>query len=374
MPPLLSVENIECRFGQKVIVDALSFDIAAGEICCLLGPSGCGKTTLLQAIAGFNPIYSGTIELEGRVIASPGDARPPEQRGIGMVFQDYALFPHLTVEANIGFGLKSLPFPERVSRTREALELVQMEGLARRYPHELSGGQQQRVALARALAPKPRLLLMDEPFSNLDTGLRRTLSAEVRQILKTAGMTAIMVTHDRDEAFVVSDRLGVLDNGRLEQWDTPEVVYHRPATPPVASFVSEGVFIDGVVREDRRLETEIGEITLTDDNWPVGTHLEVFVRPEEVGITRNPGAIVAEVVGKAFMGTQTRYRFRLPSGRELDGILSSRLRYQLGDRVGLAYDTPDLVAFAATGEQDSGPWHRETLADQDYTPPRAVNQ
>lgn len=357
MTPLLRVDNIECRFGSRTIIEALSFQVAAGEICCLLGPSGCGKTTLLQAIAGFNPVYRGTIHLESDCIARAGDSLPPEQRGIGMVFQDYALFPHLTVRDNIGFGLRSLARSERGARIEEALALVQMEALAGRYPHELSGGQQQRVALARALAPKPRLLLMDEPFSNLDTELRRTLSAEVRDILKAAGMTAIMVTHDRNEAFVVSDRLGVLDNGRLQQWDTPERIYHQPATPTVASFVGDGTFVDAVAKDGHRLETEAGPLVVAERHWTPGARLTLFVRPEE--LVEDTGGVEAEIVSKAFIGTQTRYRFRLPNGRCIEGLFRSDKRFVVGDRIRLAIRTDQPVSFPAAG--DPGPPSRREI-------------
>ncbi len=343
MTPLLVVDSIECRFGSRTIVEELSFSVNEGEISSLLGPSGCGKTTLLQAIAGFNPIHTGTIQLQGRTIAQVQDALPPEQRGIGMVFQDYALFPHLSVHDNLGFGLKKLPRRERDARIAEALELVQLSHLADRYPHQLSGGQQQRVALARALAPKPRLLLMDEPFSNLDTELRRTLATEVRDILKRADMTAIMVTHDRDEAFAISDHIGVLDNGRLLQWDRPEVIYHQPATPVVASFVGDGAFMEGNVREDGWIETELGVLPNPGDHWPVGVSLDIFVRPDEITVD-NTG-VEARILSRAFLGTQTRYTFQLASGRRLDAVFRALHRFSEGDKVRIKLHTDHLVAF-----------------------------
>lgn len=359
MTPLLAVDSIECRFGSRTIIEDFSFTVSEGEINALLGPSGCGKTTLLQAIAGFNPVASGQIRLHGRTIAQPEDALPPEKRGIGMVFQDYALFPHLTVRGNLGFGLKDLGRAEREARIREALDLVQMADLADRYPHQLSGGQQQRVALARALAPKPRLLLMDEPFSNLDTELRRTLATEVRDILKRAGMTALMVTHDRDEAFAISDHIGVLDNGHLLQWDRPEVIYHRPATPAVASFVGDGTFIEARVREDGWIESELGLLPNPDDHWPVDACLDVFVRPDELVV--DAGGVEARVVSRAFMGTQTRYTVELPGGRRLDAVFRALHRHKAGDVLSLALHTDHLVAFPARRDYSPSDWTTEPL-------------
>ena len=258
MSSLLTVDQIECRYQQQVVVKKLGFTVEQGEIACLLGPSGCGKTTVLRAIAGFNSVYQGSLHLGDRLIASPQHSVPPEQRNIGMVFQDYALFPHLSVRDNVCFGLRNASRAERKRTVDHLLKLVELQGMADRFPHELSGGQQQRVALARALAPKPKLLLMDEPFSNLDTELRRQLSVEVRDILKEEGISAIMVTHDQDEAFTVSDKLGILADGYLQQWDTPFQIYHYPANLKVASFVGEGTFVRGHAIEGGLIETDIG--------------------------------------------------------------------------------------------------------------------
>ena len=221
---LLSLTDLSCGYADQPIVQQLNLHLNSGDIGCLLGPSGCGKTTTLRAIAGFEPILKGSITLAGEVISRPKFTLAPEKRRIGMVFQDYALFPHLSVEKNIAFGIRKHPDAERI--TQELLELVKLGGLGKRYPHELSGGQQQRVALARALAPEPRLLLLDEPFSNLDGELRRRLSQEVRDILKHRGTSAILVTHDQEEAFAMSDSIGVFNKCRLEQWDSPFNLYH----------------------------------------------------------------------------------------------------------------------------------------------------
>lgn len=240
----LQVSQLQVRYaGQAVAaVQDVSLGLAAGQIGVLIGPSGCGKTTLLRSVAGLESVAAGAIRLGSQVVGSPGHSMPPEQRRIGMVFQDYALFPHLTVGSNVAFGIEHLPAAERSLRVAEVLQLVGLEGSAQRYPHELSGGQQQRVALARALAPRPQLMLLDEPFSNLDVDLRERLAHEVRNILKQAGATALFVTHDQLEAFAIGDMIGVMHQGRLHQWDDAYTLYHRPATRFVADFIGHGVF------------------------------------------------------------------------------------------------------------------------------------
>ncbi len=256
--PLLKVEDISVGYDQQLVIESLSFHINRGEIVSLLGPSGCGKTTALRAVAGFEPISEGRILIADRVASAPGITVPPEQRSIGMVFQDYALFPHLTIDENIAFGLKKVPSVDRKVQVNHLFDATGLQGMQERYPHELSGGQQQRVALARALAPRPTLLLMDEPFSNLDIDLRERLSVEVRDLLKAEGISGILVTHDQHEAFAVSDKVGVMDDGRILQWDTPYNLYHEPNTRFVADFIGQGRFIPGVVRTPATFETELG--------------------------------------------------------------------------------------------------------------------
>lgn len=223
--------------GPQIVVNELSLSLAQGQIGCLLGASGCGKTTILRAIAGFEPLRTGCICLGDRVLSSVDHQVEPEHRHVGMMFQDYALFPHLTVKKNVAFGLRRQEKNQRNRRVQELLELVGLEDLAERYPHELSGGQQQRVALARALAPEPRLLLLDEPFSNLDIDTRERLAFEVRDILKETGHTAILVTHNQAEAFAIADRIGIMQRGQIVQWDTPYGLHSQPASPFVASFI-----------------------------------------------------------------------------------------------------------------------------------------
>ncbi len=226
-----------CPGDSLCVINQLNLQLAQGEIGCLLGASGCGKTTILRAIAGFEPLRSGQIWLDGRQLSSTSQQVAPERRGVGMMFQDYALFPHLSVERNIGFGLRRLGKAERSARIDEMLELVGLQVERKRYPHELSGGQQQRVALARALAPSPSLLLLDEPFSNLDVDTRERLAFEVRDILKQAGVTAILVTHNQAEAFAIADGIGVMQSGQIVQWGTPRELHEHPVNDFVADFV-----------------------------------------------------------------------------------------------------------------------------------------
>ena len=243
----LSVESITCRYGSSLVLDRFSFAVAPGSIACLLGPSGCGKTTALRAIAGFEPLVSGSITLDDRLISKTGFTLPPEQRHIGMVFQDYALFPHINVENNIRFGIKHLDKTAQREIVDQLTKLVKLEGYLAHYPHQLSGGQQQRVALARALAPAPSILLLDEPFSNLDTQLRRSLSLEVRNILKQRNTSAILVTHDQDEAFSMADETGIMHEGRLQQWGTAEELQNTPVNEFVGDFINRSQALKGKI-------------------------------------------------------------------------------------------------------------------------------
>lgn len=338
---LLSLRNLACGYHAQPVVQALNLHLDAGDIGCLLGPSGCGKTTTLRAIAGFEPVLAGDITLADEVISRAGFTLAPEKRRIGMVFQDYALFPHLSVADNIAFGIRNHPrLPQVID---EMLGLVNLGNLGKRFPHELSGGQQQRVALARALAPEPQLLLLDEPFSNLDGELRRRLSHEVRDILKARGTSAILVTHDQDEAFAVSDQVGVFNQGRLEQWDTPYNLYHDPLTPFVASFIGQGYFIEGRLIGASSVQTELGALQGT----PVqasGTHVKVLLRPDD--ITYAPDSTLkAQVVSRTFQGASTLYRLRTVAGNPLQAIFPSHANHGPGDEVGIRVKAERVVVF-----------------------------
>ncbi|QLF94441.1 ABC transporter ATP-binding protein [Pseudomonas sp. ABC1] len=349
--PLLDLRNLACGYGGQRIVEGLNLQLERGDIGCLLGPSGCGKTTTLRAIAGFEPVHEGEIVLADRTISSAGYTLATEKRHIGMVFQDYALFPHLTVAENVAFGIRKHPEAKRI--VEEMLALVHLSALHKRYPHELSGGQQQRVALARALAPEPELLLLDEPFSNLDVELRRRLSHEVREILKSRGTSAILVTHDQEEAFAVSDKVGVFKDGHLQQWDTPFNLYHEPQTPFVASFIGQGYFIRGQSLVAQGVQTELGDIRgqrtcIGSCDAPDGSPVDVLLRPDDI-VPAAESPLRARVVGKTFQGASTLYRLELPTGTQLEGLFPSHADHMLGQEVGIAIAADHLVVFPAQG-------------------------
>ncbi|MBU1330067.1 MAG: ABC transporter ATP-binding protein [Gammaproteobacteria bacterium] len=346
-PLLLNLRDLSCGYHAHTVVQNLNLHLNAGDIGCLLGPSGCGKTTTLRAIAGFEPVLEGEIQLADTVISRAGYTLAPEKRRIGMVFQDYALFPHLTVAENVAFGIRKQADCSQV--TAELLALVKLDALGKRYPHELSGGQQQRVALARALAPAPQLLLLDEPFSNLDGELRRRLSHEVRDILKARGTSAILVTHDQEEAFAVSDHVGVFNRGRLEQWDTPFNLYHEPLTPFVASFIGQGYFIRGQLLSPDAVQTELGLIRGNRAyTWPTGSAVDVLLRPDDI-VYAPDSDLQALIVGKTFLGAATLYRLQLATGSQLEAIFPSHADHQPGQNVGIRVAADHLVVFAAPG-------------------------
>ena len=340
---LLEVENLRHSYGAQEVVRGLGFSLPRGAIGCLLGPSGCGKTTVLRCIAGFEAVQEGVIRLAGRVVSEPGTLVPPEQRRIGMVFQDYALFPHLSVAENIGFGLHGATRDERRARTAELAGLVGLSGELEKYPHEISGGQQQRVALARALAPRPELLLLDEPFSNLDVHLRERLSLEVREIIKASGATAILVTHDQQEAFAMADEIGVLHRARIQQWDSAYNLYHRPANRLVADFVGQGVFLPARVIDGQSLEIELG-VLKDSAGHRNGGPLEVLLRPDDV-IHDDAAPTQAEVLHKAFRGAEILYTLRLASGRRVLALVPSHHNHALGEKIGIRLDVDHVVAF-----------------------------
>ena len=320
-------------------VDTATLSVTQGEILALLGPSGCGKTTFLRLVAGFERADAGTIVLDGKAVSREGLFVAPERRRVGFVFQDYALFPHLSVSANVGFGVDREGRDERVART---LALVGLEGLGARYPHELSGGQQQRVALARALAPGPAIVLLDEPFSNLDADLRERVRSEVRGILQTAGTTAVFVTHDQEEAFDIADRIAVMDHGRIEQLGRPEEIYHTPATRFVADFVGDADFLPVEVTADH-VVTELGSFSLGGAAVAAG-EAEIMLRPEDIRLTPSATA-VAEVTGRRFQGPLSLSTVRLPTGRIVTGAHSSQEIFPPGQRVEVRFQPDHLVLF-----------------------------
>ena len=343
--------NVHYRGAALPAVRDVSFGLQAGQIGVLIGPSGCGKTTLLRAVAGLEPVSDGQITLSQRVVSSKGLSEPPEKRRIGMVFQDYALFPHLDVAANIAFGLRALSKAARSQRVTEVLTLVGLEGSGARYPHELSGGQQQRVALARALAPKPDLLLLDEPFSSLDVDLRERLAHEVRAILKAAKATALFVTHDQHEAFAIGDVIGVMNQGQLQQWDDAYTLYHRPATRFVASFIGHGVFtpaqlthVEGV----RMLQTPLGklsDVSVCPLPCSVCTgQCDVLLRADDI-VHDDDAPTKAEILRKAFRGSEFLYTLRLQTGETVMALVPSHHDHAIGEWIGIRAQVDHVVTF-----------------------------
>ena len=349
----LEVSQLQVSYAKRpqAAVDGVSFGLRAGNIGVLIGPSGCGKTTLLRAVAGLEPVSSGSISIADEVVGRVGLNLAPEKRRVGMVFQDYALFPHLDVGRNVGFGLYEWPRDRQTKRVAEVLELVGLAGSQARYPHELSGGQQQRVALARALAPQPRLLLLDEPFSNLDVDLRERLAHEVRAILKAAHATALFVTHDQLEAFAVGDVIGVMHEGHLHQWDDAYTLYHRPATRFVAEFIGHGVFTPATLRAVNRqvvLETAVGDLSdVAECPLPsafAGGKCDVLLRADDI-VHDDDAPVKAEILRKAFRGSEFLYTLRLKTGETVMAHVPSHHDHKLGEWIGIRPQVDHVVTF-----------------------------
>ena len=348
-PVILELQNIVKLFpnSKELAVDDVSFSLEQGELLGLLGPSGCGKTTLLRIIAGFETISQGNVAIGGKLVSDRTYCLPPEKRNTGMVFQDYALFPHLTVEENIAFGLKcqqtannrlfglsSVVRQQIKFRVKEVLALVGLEDLEDRYPHELSGGQQQRVSLARALTPQPALILLDEPLSNLDVQVRQRLRTEIRSILKAAGISAIFVTHDREEALAISDRIAVMCQGKLEQIGTPETVYTQPASPFVAEFVTQANFLPAQ-RVGKDWQTELGRVTLASNHQRLNCDRgELMLCQEDIAITPDENSEIV-VIGRQFLGREYYYILATPSGQNIYARTSLSNSIEIGTKVSL---------------------------------------
>jgi len=341
----LTVTGVEQSYGARRVLKSISFSLQTGEIGCLLGASGCGKTTMLRCIAGFEPIDAGSIDLKGITIADARISMPAEKRRIGMVFQDYALFPHINIAANVGFGLPRTDKPQRDRRVAELLDTIGLAHAANRFPHELSGGQQQRVALARALAPRPDLLLLDEPFSNLDVELRERLGTEVRDTLKQQNTTAILVTHDQNEAFSIADSVGLMVDGEIAQWDTPYNLYHKPATRFVADFIGQGMFLTGQIIDDGKVEIELGRFPASiTENLAKGDVVDVLLRPDDI-LHDDTGVIHAEVIHKAFRGAEFLYMLQLPQGGRVMSLVPSHHNHAVGEKIGIRLEIDHVIAY-----------------------------
>lgn len=336
---ILSIDNLNLSFGKKEVLHHFSCRLQKGEIACLLGHSGCGKTTVLRAIAGFERGQTGKITLNERTLSDEQTFIAPHLRNIGMVFQDYALFPHLTVADNIAFGISK--WSNKTQRVAELLDLVGLPEYGKHYPHQLSGGQQQRIALARALAPKPELILLDEPFSNLDADWRYKLSKEVRQLLKHQGISALMVTHDQQEAFTIADKIGVMFAGKLAQWDTPQTLYVQPATPSVAQFIGIGQLWSVRAIDEQTWQHESGIHITHRHGYPVATQAQLLIRPD--GIVIGEGNIQATVLDKDFKGEYSIYTLKINEHTVL--LAQSRQDYLIGQSLPIRLVEKEWIAF-----------------------------
>lgn len=331
---------------KKLVLRDLSLEVERGEIACLLGSSGCGKTTALRVIAGFERLERGVIRIEGREVSNGTFTLAPEKRQVGVVFQDAALFPHLSVAANIAFGLHRMSRSQRERTVDALLDLIELNPYRDKFPHQLSGGQRQRVALARAMAPEPSLILLDEPFSNLDADLRRSLCREVRRILKSSGITAVLVTHDQNEAFAMGDRIGILHEGTLAQYGSASELFQRPANRIVAAFLGEGMFIPGSVDARGKLRCALGAFRATcpETVLPVGA-VEILVRPDSV-ILDEKSSTQARVEDIDFRGARSLFLLALDDGLVIQALLPTARHLGPGDIVSIRLDTEELVAFA----------------------------
>ncbi len=349
---LLSLKHVEISYpssnglGSVTAVKGLDLELQQGEIGCLLGSSGCGKSSVLRAICGFEPVQKGEILLRNSVVSSPNTLLPPSQRRVGMVFQDFALFPHLSALENVAFGLQHFPSAQRAALAIEWLKRVGLADKAQAYPHELSGGQQQRVALARAMAPEPDLILLDEPFSSLDIEFRERLAGEMREILKKNRITALLVTHDQFEAFAIADQIGVMAEGKVIQWDTPYALYHQPINRYVADFIGRGVFVKGIVQASGKVNIELGELVLDPGNKnAVGEEIDVLLRADDIQHD-DASPTQAEVVRKTFRGADFLYTLKLASGTEIVAFVPSHHDHAIGEKIGIHLVADHVVTFS----------------------------
>ncbi|MBR9729396.1 ABC transporter ATP-binding protein [Shewanella intestini] len=341
----LSIENVSSAYDGTVILKQLNLALNQGEIVALLGPSGCGKTTLLRAIAGLQPVTEGRISINGNLLNGDGVFVPSEQRDVGMIFQDYALFPHMTVAQNVLFGVRGLSKLERESRLDEMLTLVKLEGLAKRYPHELSGGQQQRVSIARSLAYEPDILLLDEPFSNIDSQVRNEMMLEIRQILKQHNVSAVFVTHSKDEAFVFADKLALFHHGSIAQYGLAETLYHHPKNRYVAQFLGAGNYISVTQADEFTVDSVLGKINSTTPLTfnKVGQVVgELLLRPEQLQLTLQDDGN-GTIVERHYVGTACQYWVEV--GKQRVEVRSQQLHLNIGQNVQITAQVDPMVIF-----------------------------
>lgn len=349
----LELKKVSASYRQRhKVLDSVSLSVKKGELVCLLGPSGCGKTTILRAIGGFQDLETGQIRLDGVEIANRKKALEPENRNVGMVFQDHALFPHLTVKDNIGFGLRQLKAPDKADRISELLALINLGGLEKKYPHELSGGESQRVALARALAPQPKLLLLDEPFSSLDRALRGVLGLEVRSILKKLDITAIMVTHDHQEAFTLADTVGVMANGKILQWGQPKELYQNPNSAFVAGFVGAGNLLTGQMLDNNQISTELGFLKpkanilneYGNTKAIIDGKVQVLIADDDIELDGSSD-FSAKVLNKAFKGSTIELTLELKNKERLNCIVDTDKKFLIGDELKVSLSKREYQFF-----------------------------
>lgn len=369
----LSIRNVSIHYGSDTVLKNLDLDLVKGEIGCLLGSSGCGKTTLLRSIAGFERPQQGSITLNNHKLVDEKHFIEPENRGIGLVFQDFALFPHLTVEGNIAFGLNQLSRADRQQRVREILQLINLSHTRKRYPHQLSGGQQQRIALARALAPEPELLLLDEPFSSLDVELREQLAVDIRAILKKQKISAILVTHDQQEAFMVADKIGLMHQGEIIQWSTPYDLYHKPVNNYAAGFIGKGSILPGKIIDNTHIQTPLGILSgdfdipsicqCSDCNeWmsvndshtnqsgnkkpaahlQKGCHVGLLIRPDDI-VHDDNSDLKLPIVNRVFKGNEFIYTLKIDDQHQLLCTSSSHHNHQIGDQLRIKMEVKHIV-------------------------------
>ena len=347
---MLELQNLSIAIDKQTIVKNASLDIETGKIGCLLGPSGSGKSTLLRCIAGFNRSLSGCVYLEGNLIESPQRRVAIEERHIGVMFQDYALFPHLTVEENIGFGIRSMGQREYRVRLKRMLKLTELSAYSDCYPNELSGGQQQRVALARALAPLPKLLLLDEPFSNIDSQLKLQMVQEMRELLIDMKITTLVVSHDQSESLAMSDNLGLMLEGRILQWSNTYDFYHRPVSRQVATFIGMGTMLRGTFTENGTIKTALGELLPTPDIMlPQSKKVDVLIRPDDI-IHDDDSDFQAMIEKKEFRGAQFLYLLHLNNGDRVQCFAPSHHDHRVGERIGIRIDMEHVVCFPAKSD------------------------
>lgn len=376
---MLDIKNLSLSYADQAVLNNLSIRLEQGEIGCILGPSGCGKTTLLRAIAGFKSVQQGAIWVNNKLVSDDKTDTPVAQRKIGVVFQDFALFPHLSVFKNVAYGLSKRSKSEASTLAQQAIDLVGLDAVKNKYPHELSGGQQQRVAIARAIAPKPDLLLLDEPFSSLDPELRERLSSEIRSIIKQQNITALLITHDQTEAFAMADKIGVLHDHQCQQWGTAYDLYHEPATEFIANFIGEGVFIAAKVIKNENndvgrtrtsgqhelcLETQLGRFILPTSEhkhkgtpavyeeaaqhvFTVGDTAKMLVRPDDLR-HQDESILKAKVVGRSFRGAHILYRLSLHDKKQsLLCLAPSHHDHQVGESFGIHLEVEHVICFPA---------------------------